>query len=328
MEKKLLWSQVVTFPQKIKSRQEILGSFLLLGLFFFFLPGLNFYQTQILQWRRPDISEVPIPFPSPFAYPREITKISPPFLTAEAAIVMDIPSAVVLYAKNPEKSFSPASTTKIMTALIGLARYKLEDVLTVQTEVNEGRSMALKKGEKLTFESLLYGLLVHSANDAALTIAENFPGGKEQFIYSMNQKAHQLNMNSTHFENVTGFEQENHYISSIDLARLAVYALQNPTFVKIVGTREITVKDINQKEEHHLENVNQLLGRILGVYGVKTGWTENAGGCLVAAVERKGRKILTVVLKSQDRFGETARLIEWTYKNHRWEEVNLSTQRQ
>lgn len=299
-------------------RGQILVQFFFLGLVIFFLPGQSFYQTAALVPQKPPLQSFPLTLPPPAPYPVKTTDQPPPDLTAGSALVLDVTSSVILYEKNASQRFSPASTTKIMTALVALDEYQLNDILTVKTVETEGRIMNLKEGEQMTVENLLYGLLVHSANDAAVTLAENYPGGRKKFIEAMNRQAVKLNMKNTHFENENGLEQENHYISSIDLARLAIYALNNPTFLQFVETKKITVMDTKQKEAHQLESVNKLLGEIPGLYGVKTGWTENAGECLVAAVEREGHKIMTVVLKSDDRFGETAKLINWAFNNYQW----------
>ncbi|MDP3998747.1 MAG: D-alanyl-D-alanine carboxypeptidase family protein [bacterium] len=298
--------------------KQVLVHFFFVSLAIFFLPGQNFYQTAALAPQKPLVREIPFNLPPPASYPVKTTNAPPPDLTAGSALVLDLASSVVLYEKKPNTRFAPASTTKIMTALVALETYELDDVLTVKTAEKEGRIMYLQQGERMTAENLLYGLLVHSANDAAVTLAENYPGGREKFISAMNRKAKKLNMNNTHFENENGLEQESHYVSSIDLARLAAYALNNPTFLDIVETKKIAVMDVEQKEVHQLENVNTLLGKIPGLYGVKTGWTENAGECLVAVTERQGNKIMTVVLKSEDRFGETEKLINWAFANHRW----------
>lgn len=289
-----------------------------LSLILFFLPGQNFYQTAALNFQKPPLQSLPVALPAPAPYPVKTTNVPPPSLTAGSVVVLDMASSVVLYERNSHERFAPASTTKIMTALVALDEYQLDDILTVKAVETEGRIMGLKSGERITLENLLYGLLVHSANDAAITIAENYPGGREKFIRAMNRKARGLNMNNTHFENENGLEQENNYISSIDLARLAIYALNNPSFSQFVDTKKITVMDVEKKEAHQLEGINKLLGEIPGLYGVKTGWTENAGECLVAAVEREGHKLITVVLKSEDRFGETVKLINWAFDNHKW----------
>lgn len=293
-------------------------SFIFLGILLFFLPGQNFYQTSQLDFKKPLLRNSPIILPTPAPYPMPINKTPPPILTAGSALVLDPISSVILYEKNTDQRFSPASTTKIMTALVALDNYDLDQILTVKTVERNGRVMGLKEGERITVENLLYGLLVHSANDAALTLAENYPGGREMFIDTMNRMAKKLDMKNTHFENEIGFEQDNHCISSIDIARLAIYALNNPFFLQVVETKRILVRDVENKKSHQLENVNTLLGKIPGLYGVKTGWTENAGECLVAVTEREEHKIVTVVLKSEDRFRETESLINWAFANHRW----------
>lgn len=318
MKNSQFFLELKDFGKIILAQPNLLIAFSFWGLFFFFLPGQNIYQTAILNEKRSLLQSLNVSLPLPAPYPIKKNGAPPPYLTANSALVLDLTSSVVLYEKNPTEHFSPASTTKIMTALVALDEYNLSDILTVKAVEINGRVMGLKSGERLTFENLLYGLLVHSANDAALTIAENYPGGREKFILAMNRKAKKMNMENTHFTNEAGFEEPNHYISSIDLARLSISALGNPFFLQIIETRKITVKDLNGKETHYLENVNELLGKIPGLYGIKTGWTEDAGECLIAATERGGHKIITVVLKSEGRFGETEKLINWAFTNHKW----------
>ncbi len=302
---------------------SLLSAILLLA-FFLFLPGQNIYQV-VSQEKKPWVAGLTTSVPAPAPYPTNFTGVLPPELTAQAILVMDIPSGVWLYQKNPQARLSPASTTKIMTALVALDYFKMDDILTVKTQITEGRVMGLVQGEKLTFENLLYGALVHSGNDAAYTIAENYPGGVSEFVKKMNEKATQLSLASTHFTNPIGFEGNEHFTTAQDLARLAKAALENPTIAKIVGTPAITVADVGFRRFYQLENVNALLGKIPGVLGIKTGWTENAGECLVTAVLRNDRKVLIVVLDSKDRFGETTALIDWTFSNFRWEATSPPT---
>lgn len=315
---KIILSQVKDYFVTLRSKPKLWPGFLLLGLIFLFLPGQNFYQTRPISWQKPKVQPLSLELPTPAPYPQKATNVSPPFLTAQSVVVIDIPSSVVIYAKNPNQTLSPASTTKIMTAIVALENYQLGDILTVKTAPQDGRLMGLQVGNQLTVEALLYGTLVHSGNDAAYALAENFPQGMENFIALMNEKAKELNMNNTHFNGVSGLEREKNYTSSIDLTRLSAYALAKPVFKKIVSTREITVIDATGQKKYFLENLNKLLGKVEGVSGVKTGWTENAGECLVALAERNGRQILTVVLKSEDRFLETEKLINWVFKNHQW----------
>jgi len=258
-------------------------------------------------------------------YPVNTTGMKVPFLTARSAMVVDVPSRVVIFANNPDFRLPPASITKVMTALVVLENYKLDDVLTVpDVETVIGRNMGLEKGEEMTVENLLYGLLVHSANDAALTLVSGYPLGIEKFIFSMNEKAKELDLFNTHFANISGIDQANHYSTVRDLAHLATYAMGNPVFAKIVRTKKNVVTDVKKKHWHDLENTNELIGKISGLVGVKTGWTEEADECLISYVERNGRTIITVLLGSKDRFGETEKLIDWVFENYRWQEVTPS----
>lgn len=297
----------------------------LLLLIFFFLPGQNIYQTTF-KTQRPQVAGFAAIMPTPAPYPLNFTGLKPPELTAAGILVMDIPSGVVLYQKNQNTRLSPASTTKIMTALVSIEKYKKEDVLTVKTIINSGRNMGLVSGEKMTVENLLYATLVHSANDAAYVLAENYPGGTEKFVARMNQKASELFLTQTRFSNPIGFEEVDHFTTVRDLSVLASYALANSLVAKMVGTPAITIPNADFTKFYQLQNVNQLLGKIPGVVGIKTGWTENAGECLITAIFKNERKILLVVLGSKDRFGETESLISWVFGNFRWEKITPSSQ--
>lgn len=262
-----------------------------------------------------------IPLPEPPLIPVNATGINAPPVSAEGIYIVDLPSEVTLYEKNPAEKLSPASTTKIATALVGLDTFKLDDVLTVRTVIKEGKTMGLVQGEKITFESLLYGALVHSANDAAFTIAENYPEGADKFISQMNSKAKSYHLDNTFFTNPIGFDDPKQYTTAYDLGKLAKIALANKIFSKIVSTKAITVSDVNFTIFHDLKNVNELLGRVAGVAGVKTGFTQNAGEILVTEVKKNSHSVMFVVLKSQDRFGETEKLIDWVFGNFIWKKV-------
>ena len=266
------------------------------------------------QTEKKNIEPESVPPPIPVLVPNVLY----PEISAQGILIKDLDSGVVMYAKNEKQPLSPASTTKIMTALVTLDKFNLDDVLTVNTVINNGRVMNLTHLEKLTVEALLYGTLVHSANDAAYTLAENYPGGYAAFISEMNRKAKELGLTDTYFTNPIGFDDENHYSTASDLARLASFALSNKVIAKIVGTRAITVSDISYTYFHDLKNVNILLGKIAGLSGVKTGYTENAGEILISEVRKNGHAVLFVVLKSSDRFGETVRLIDWVFNNFSW----------
>lgn len=313
-------------PRSIKKTTKVSKFSFLLGilvlLIFLFLPGQNIYQTT-WQISRPAVAESPLNLKPPTAYPVNQTKNLPPALTSQAILVMDMPSAVVIYGKNPNQRLFPASITKVMTALVALDNYQINQLLEVKTSITDGKVMGLTVGEKLTFENLLYAALVDSANDAAYAIADNFPGGVEKFVVKMNEKAKELSMTETNFTNPVGYEDENHYSTASDLSRLAVVALSNPIVAQVVGTAQITVPNSDFSKFYPLQSVNELLGKVPGVLGLKTGWTEAAGECLVTAVTRNNHQVLFIVLGSTDRFGETEKLIDWVFGNFSWQVMAL-----
>jgi len=173
--------------------------------------------------------------------------------------------------------------------------------------------MNLVEGEKITVENLLYGILVHSANDAAFALADNY--GFERFIYLMNKKAKDLKMNNTHFTNPAGFDDPNHYSNPFDLTLAARELLKNPYLAKIAATKEIIIPDTEFKYFHRLTNINQLLGEISGLGGLKTGYTEEAGQNLISFYKKNGHRYLITILKSEDRFFDTKQIIEWINLN-------------
>lgn len=247
-----------------------------------------------------------------------------PTLSAQGVIATDLDSGITLYEKNADAPLLPASTTKIVTALVSLDAYQLDQVLTVGKGVSvDGQKMGLYTGEKMKFENLLYGLLVYSANDAAETLAQDYPGGYDAFISAMNQKAKDLSMTNTYFDNPVGLDTDGQRSTAKDLIRASEVAMRNANFSKVVGTKNIVVTDESGKKSYVLQNVNQLLGTTPGVMGVKTGWTENARENLVTYIERDGHKVMIALLGSQDRFGETKELIDWIFTNYKWQEVKF-----
>ncbi len=178
--------------------------------------------------------------------------------------------------------------------------------------------MGLAVEDKVSVHNLIYGLLVPSGNDSAYTLADNYFGGFENFIYSMNKKAKDLHMVNTHFENPSGLDAPNHYSSAKDISLLTAIALKNKFISDAVATYGITLGDATGKKSYPMKNVNKFLGYLYGADGVKTGFTDLAGECLVASVSRNNHRVVSVVLKSNDRFGDSARLLEWAYRNFEW----------
>jgi D-alanyl-D-alanine carboxypeptidase len=241
-----------------------------------------------------------------------------PELSAKSVYAVDMDSHMVLFSKNPDLKVLPASTTKIVTALVALDYYYPEMVLTVGNMQVEGQTMGLVEGEEITFEDLLYGLLIFSANDAAEVMAQNYPGGRDLFVSAMNIKAGKLGLANTHFTNPTGFDGESQYSTARDLVAVSSYALKDDFFKRVVATTEWEAKSIDGNIVHQLVNINELIGEVDGVLGVKTGWTQNAQENLVTYVFRDGRKIMIALLGSQDRFGETRQLIDWIFASYTW----------
>jgi len=292
---------------------------LILGVFILFSPGQNIY-TIPTALRIPFLRQLPFTLPTPAPYPVNRTGLFPgPEISAGGVVILDVDSGVFLYTRNSEQLLAPASTTKILTALVALDAYQLDDVVTVKTIPSDGQMMGLVSGERITIENLLYGTLIHSGNDAALALAENYPGGVPKFVSAMNEKAKALHLTKSTFTNPVGYDDPNHKMTPLDLSRLARVALDHKTIAKMVAIPEITISDVTHTYFHHLKNVNQLLGKIPGVGGIKTGWTEEAGENLVTLMERNGHRVIIVILQSKDRFGETAKLIDWVFTDYQWE---------
>lgn len=231
-----------------------------------------------------------------------------PNVTAHASVIMDKETKAVLYAKNKDFRFSPASTTKIMTALVALEYFKPFDILTVKNVVRDGSILGMYEGQGFTFENLLYAMMLPSANDAAFVIAQNYPGGTDGFIKKMNEKAEELNLPNTQFGDPAGLLDKKDYTTAVELARLTTYALDNKLFAKVVSTPEKIIYDTNGNS-YIVDNRNKLLG-VNGVNGVKTGTTEEAGNVLVTSKNIKDRTIVTIVLRSEDRFADTMKLLD------------------
>lgn len=236
-----------------------------------------------------------------------------PEVSAKAIFILEPNSFTPLYKKNEKLRLYPASLTKIITALVAIEVYKPLQVIQVKREIKEGRIMGLFKGERITVENLLYGLLIHSANDAAYALADFY--GYDKFISLMNKKARKLGMKKTHFTNPAGFEDPRHYSTAFDLAIASRELLNHPYLKKMVGIKEIVVSDVDYIHFHRLENVNKLLGEIPGVAGIKTGYTPAAGENLISLYKVDGREIMIVLLGSRDRFKDTQNLISWLKQN-------------
>src|SRR5260221_8698225 len=188
-----------------------------------------------------------------------------PVLSGQGIIAVDANSNVTLYEKSADQILYPASTTKIITALVALDYYKADEVLTVTNPNVEGQRMGLMIGEEMTFDNLINGLLIYSANDAAVTLADNYPGGRDAFVLAMNAKVAELHLENSHFANPVGLDDMTQVTTARDMVRVAMVAMQNPAFAKIVGTKEKIIADVSGKYKYNLTNFNQLLGKVDGV---------------------------------------------------------------
>lgn len=253
------------------------------------------------------ITKLPIKVAPIISYPvvKESSELSPQ-LSARAALVMDDDTKALLYAKNAHLRFSIASTTKIMTALLALEYFKPNDALTVKDAGTVSGGVGFRSGENVPLIDLLYAMLLPSANDAPLVIAQNYLGGVDAFVAKMNEKAHLLKLYNTHFGDPIGLVDEQNYSTALDLARLASFALKNKTIADVVSTKEKIIS--TSDGTYHLSNLNRLLGWE-GISGVKTGHTREAGEVLITSRVENGRTQIIVVMGSEDRFLDTQRLV-------------------
>lgn len=242
-----------------------------------------------------------------------------PATGAESAVLMEAGSGAVLYAKNENEQLPMASTTKIMTALVALEHTAdLGKRFSVADEAVgvEGSSIYLARGEELTMEQLLYALMLESANDAATAIACEVSGSVADFAVLMNEKATELGLSHTHFTNPHGLDDEAHYTTAVDLAKLACAALQNETFRGIVSTRKTTIPRNGSEGTRVLLNHNRLLQSYDGTIGVKTGYTKRCGRCLVSAAERDGVILVAVTLNDPDDWRDHKAMLDFGFAQY------------
>ena len=245
-------------------------------------------------------------------------------ITSRIALIYDRASGKILYEKNGNKQTPMASTTKIMTAIVVLENAKLTDTVTITSKAASmgGSRLGLKKNDKITVNDLLYGLMLRSGNDAAVALAIHVGGSVEEFADMMNEKATELGLYNSHFIVPHGLDNEGHYTTAYELAKIADYALKIDKFKEIVGTKVTTIY-INGYAKK-INNTNNLLGSVSGVYGVKTGFTNGAGRCLVTACKRDDLDIITVIIGADTnniRSKDTIKLIQYVYTE--FEVINI-----
>ncbi len=238
-----------------------------------------------------------------------------PNVSAMSAILVEADSGAVIGEKNADLRMSPASTTKIMTALVAIEHGNVERTVTIDKWAVgiEGSSVYLYAGEKLTLLDLLYAMLLESANDAAAAIAIEVGGSIEKFAELMNAKARELGLQDTHFENPHGLDSPEHYTTARELAIITRAAMQNETFREIVSTYKKTIPLNETEGVRLLINHNKLLRSYEGCIGVKTGYTKKSGRCLVSAAERDGVKLICVTLRAPDDWRDHATIFDYGF---------------
>ena len=245
-------------------------------------------------------------------------KIDNPELNARIALIYDRASGRIIYEKNGNKQTPMASTTKILTSIVILENADLKETVTIGSKAagTGGSRLGLKKNDKITVNDLLYGLMLRSGNDAAVALALHVGGSIEGFADMMNKKAEELGLTNSHFVVPHGLDNEGHYTTAYELAKMADYALNIPKFKEIVSSKSATIY-INGYPKA-INNTNNLLGSVSGVYGVKTGFTNGAGRCLVSSCKRGELDIITVVIganTNNQRTADTKELIEYAFNN-------------
>jgi len=239
-------------------------------------------------------------------------------LTAKAAILVDANTGEVLYEKDADKRIYPASTTKMMTAILAIEEVSPLKIATVSAHAAqaEGSSARLRAGDRVQMQDLLYGLMLPSGNDAAIVIAEHIDGSEKAFAARMTRKAHAIGATQTQFVNPNGLPDEQHYTTARDLAKIASYAYRDKRFKRIVKMPKRSIRISNTGRVIKLCNTNQLLGMMNECDGIKTGTTRAAGQCLVASATRGNTSLIAVVMKVDNglRWKEAKRLLEYGFK--------------
>ncbi|OPX88383.1 MAG: D-alanyl-D-alanine carboxypeptidase DacB precursor [Pelotomaculum sp. PtaB.Bin104] len=242
-----------------------------------------------------------------------------PEIVGQAAILIDSKNGQVLFEKNSHQRMYPASTTKTLTAIVALENFRLSEVVTIPPDACniEGSAIGLQAGEKISMESLLYAMLLNSGNDSATAIASHLGGSVAGFVGLMNEKAAGLGAVNTHFKNPSGLPDPEHYTTAYDLSLIARYAMQNQEFRKIVATKTKNIQRADPQAQTYLLNHNKLLWKYEGAIGIKTGYTDAARQCLLAAAVRDGRELIAVVLGSEGNniWSDTIALLDYGFSN-------------
>ncbi len=246
-----------------------------------------------------------------------------PAIQARSAVLMEFRNGQVLYAKEAHRRLPPASLTKVMTALLVLEHADLDEVVVAsKNAVNTpSSSIHLQEGEQMTVRDLLYALMLRSANDAAVALAEHVSGSVEKFVQKMNERAKAIGAKNTHFVNPHGLHDPKHLSTAYDLALIARAAMENPLFCEIVCQRSYVLERSHNKQDLLVESRAKFLDLYEGAEGIKTGYTRPAGFCFVGSASRNGRRLIAVVLNSPQREQDTIALMDYGFGQ--WEPLIL-----
>jgi D-alanyl-D-alanine carboxypeptidase len=244
-----------------------------------------------------------------------------PYIKAHCAIGVDAKSKRILFQKSSDKIVPMASTTKILTALVALSYGNLDKKVEISQRAASirGSTVGYKKGEEISIRELVYGLMLRSGNDAAIAIAEGISGNVDSFLELMNEYALQIGLVDSHFESPHGLDSNNHYTTAYELALLTTKAKEIEEFNKIVSQKEVNSNDSGFTRSYR--NINKILWQLEGANGVKTGYTGQAGKCLVTSVKLQGNDIIIVVLNSPTRWEETSKIFDYVKNSYEYKKV-------
>lgn len=233
-------------------------------------------------------------------------------------IVMEKNTNRVLYENNAYEKKYMASTTKILTCIVIIENCNLNDKVTIKKESTniEGSSIYLKEGEILTVKELLYALMLRSGNDCAHALALHCSNNIKEFAIKMNETALKIGAKNSNFVNPHGLHDDNHFTTAYDLALISCYALKNPVFKEIVGTKKIKISNTKENYDRILINKNKMINEYEGATGIKTGYTKKAGRCLVSSAEKDGLEVVSVVLNCGPMFERSKELLDYAYNNY------------
>ena len=241
-----------------------------------------------------------------------------PQVAAETAILMDVDSGEILYAKGIDEKRYPASTTKIMTCIIALEHMTDNEIVTASAYAASQPKVHLgvREGQQFYLRDILFSLMLESHNDSAVMVAEEIAGSVETFVKMMNEKAEELGLGNTHFMNPSGLDNPEHYTTVYNLALIARYAMTLPRFREIVATQTAQVQALNSDEILYFSNHNKMLSLYEGANGIKTGFTKSTGRCLVSSAQRDGMEFIAVTLNDPNDWNDHTEMLDYAFSEH------------